>query len=101
MPFLAPDLLAWLASVPDRLVVPSLDGSLQPFPGRYSSSLLPALEEAVADGRALRATLDSAAPRTISAAELATFGDPTRLCFNVNTPADLRRAERMLETPAP
>jgi molybdenum cofactor guanylyltransferase len=101
MPFLSPALLAWLASAADPLVVPALDGRPQPFPGRYASSHLPALEAAVADGRALHATLNSAEPRAISAAELARFGDPTRLCFNVNTPADLRRAERMLKTPAP
>jgi molybdopterin-guanine dinucleotide biosynthesis protein A len=101
MPFLSPALLSWLASTADPLVVPALDGRPQPFPGRYGRPLLPALEAAVAEGGALRATLSSAAPRTISADELARFGDPARLCFNVNTPADLRRAERMLETPAP
>jgi len=96
MPFLSPVLLAWLASADDPLVVPALDGHPQPFPGRYAGSLLPALEAAVDDGRALRATLDSASPRLIAEPELARFGDPERLCFNVNTPADLRRAERLL-----
>lgn len=97
MPFTAAGLLAWLGSAPEPLVVPSLGDRLQPLPARYDGALLPALEEALAEGRALRATLESLRPRTIAEAELARFGNPERLCFNVNTPADVEQAERMLE----
>ena len=46
---------------------------------------------------ALCDALASMRPRLIHERELASFGDASRLCFNVNTPADLKRAERMLE----
>jgi len=68
---------------------------LQPLPARYDSALLPALEEALAVGRPLRATLESLRPRLVAEAELARFGDPRRLCFNVNARADLERAARL------
>jgi molybdopterin-guanine dinucleotide biosynthesis protein A len=97
MPFADAGLLAWLGSAPEPLVVPSVGDRLQALLARYDSALLPALEEALADGRALRPALESLQPRTIAEAELARFGDPRRLCFNVNTPTDVEEAERLLE----
>ena len=97
MPFVEPALLAWLASAREPLAVPSVEGRLQPFPGRYECSLVSTLEEAVAEGRALRGALASMRPRLVREPELARYGDPLRLCFNVNTAADLQRAEQMLE----
>jgi molybdopterin-guanine dinucleotide biosynthesis protein A len=94
MPFVDAGLLAWLGSAPEPLVVPSVGNRLQPFPARYGSALLPALEEALAEARALIPTLESLQPRVVAEAELARFGDPRRLCFNVNTLADLERATR-------
>jgi molybdopterin-guanine dinucleotide biosynthesis protein A len=96
MPFVEAELLAWLGTTPEPLVVPRLGEDLQPLPARYDSALLPALEKALAGGRALRPTLESLQPRTIAAAELARFGEPRRICFNVNSRADLRRAEELL-----
>lgn len=95
MPFAAAGLLAWLGSAPEPLVVPSVGGRMQPLPARYDSALLPALEEALVGGRALRGTLEALRPRLIAEAELARFGDPRRLCFNVNERADLERAARL------
>lgn len=95
MPFTGSGLLAWLGSAPEPLVVPSLGGRLQPLPARYDGALLPALEAALAEGRALQPTLKSLRPRTIAAAELARFGEPEQLCFNVNTHSDLERAQRL------
>lgn len=99
MPFAEP-LLTALAAAPGPLVVASTDGRPQPLPGRYEPALLAALEAALLDELPLRSTLAALRPREIAGAELARIGDPRRLCFNVNTPADLRRAERMLEAPA-
>ena len=97
MPFAGAGLLAWLGSSPEPLVVASLGGRLQPLLARYDGALLPALEEALTGRWALRRTIESLRPRLIAEAELARFGEPRRLCFNVNTPADLEQAEQMLE----
>jgi GTP:adenosylcobinamide-phosphate guanylyltransferase len=35
-------------------------------------------------------------PYVLEEEELAAFGDPERLLFNVNTPADLARAEELV-----
>lgn len=96
MPFAGAPLLAWLGSAPEPLVVPSLEGNLQPLPGRYDGALLPDLQDALARGEPLRRTLESLRPRLAGEADLARFGDPRRLCFNVNTRADAQRAERLL-----
>jgi molybdopterin-guanine dinucleotide biosynthesis protein A len=97
MPFVGAALLAWLASTSEPLVVPSLGGNPQPLPARYDDSLLPALEDALAGAASLRRTIESLQPRLVAEDVLARFGDPTRLCFNVNTPTDLEAAERMLK----
>lgn len=100
MPFVSADLLAWLAATAEPLVLPELEGGLEPFPGRYDAALLPALEAALAAGEPLRRALARLSPRRVSAAELARFGPPERLVFNVNTPTDLARAAAMLDEPA-
>jgi molybdopterin-guanine dinucleotide biosynthesis protein A len=97
MPFTGAGLLAWLGSAPEPLVVPSVGGRLQPLLARYDSSLLPALEEALAEGLPLQRTVEALRPRIVVEPELARFGDPRRLCFNLNTPADVEEAERLLE----
>lgn len=96
MPFADAALLAWLASIPEPLAVASLDGQLQPLPGRYGGAHLAALADALEREEALGRTLASLRPRLLGEDELARFGDPWRLCFNVNTRADLERAERLL-----
>ena len=98
MPFLGAPLLAWLAARPEPLVVPSLDGRASAVPGP-----LPALAARGPRARARRGALDGtdALPRFPRACwpapELAAFGDPERLCFNVNTSEDLARAEALLD----
>jgi molybdopterin-guanine dinucleotide biosynthesis protein A len=96
MPFVSAALLAWLASAPEPLVVPSLGGEPQPLPARFDDALLPPLEDALASAAPLRRTVESLQPRLVAEDELARFGDPRRLCFNVNTPEDLETAERLL-----
>lgn len=97
MPFLSPALLAWLAAQPEPLVAPRLDGHTQPFPARYGQSLLSGLREALVAELSMARALDSLAPRLLSESELAAFGEPERLCSNVNSPGDLARARRLLE----
>jgi molybdopterin-guanine dinucleotide biosynthesis protein A len=100
MPLVSPALLASLASAEEAVVVPALNGQLQPLPGRYSPEALPALREALAQLQPLRKAVELLVPRTIDEDELGRYGDPGSLCFNVNTPADLKHARRMLASPA-
>lgn len=96
MPFVSPELLTFLAKADDPLVVPVLDDRLHPLLGRYSPSLLPELEAALEREDPLTRTVESLAPRLLGEADLARFGDPRRLLFNVNDPDDLRKAESLL-----
>jgi molybdenum cofactor guanylyltransferase len=96
MPLLESALLGHLAAAPGPLVLPELDGELHPFPGRYETSLLPALEAALAAEEPLRETLGRLEPLRLGAEELARFGPPEQVLFNVNTPTDLERARRLL-----
>jgi molybdenum cofactor guanylyltransferase len=96
MPFVSAGLLAWLASLPEPLAVPLLDGGPQPLLARYDGALLPALETALVDEGPLRRTVESLGARFLVEAELARFGDPRLLCFNVNTPGDLEQLPRRL-----
>jgi hypothetical protein len=55
------------------------------------SAAIPTALERQASLHELLASLE---PRVVGEAELARFGDPERLCYNVNTPEDLAEAER-------
>jgi molybdopterin-guanine dinucleotide biosynthesis protein A len=101
MPFLAPDLLAWLASQPEPLVVAETDHGLQPLLARYDSVLTDALEDGLRRQAPMQEVVASLNPRAVGEQELRRFGDPRRLCFNVNSPSDLARAEQMLAAARP
>jgi molybdopterin-guanine dinucleotide biosynthesis protein A len=96
MPFLDPGLLAWLGAAPEPLVVPLVGSRLQPLLARYDPSLLPELEAAMERGEPLQRAVEALRPRLIAEPDLARFGDPRRLCFNVNDRAGLERAEALL-----
>jgi molybdopterin-guanine dinucleotide biosynthesis protein A len=96
MPLVDPGLLRALAAAPEALVVPRIDGELQPLLARYDASLLPPLERALRGSGPLRATVESLGPRVLDEDELERYGDPRLLGLNVNTPADLVEAERLL-----
>lgn len=96
MPFVAPALLAFLANAKGPLVVPVVDDRLQPLLGRYDASLLAELEAALEREEPLARIVESLGPRLLGEDELARFGDPRRLLFNVNAPSDLREAEALL-----
>ncbi|HVW46284.1 MAG TPA: molybdenum cofactor guanylyltransferase [Solirubrobacterales bacterium] len=97
-PFVPPALLRLLAGAPEPLVVPAPGGAAQPLVARWTPALLPRLEDALAREEPLRRTVAALAPRLLDE-ELAPFGDPARVFFNVNTPADLRRAEGAVSSP--
>ncbi len=92
-PFVPPALVRALADAPETLVVPAPGGELQPLVARWTPALLPDLEGALDREEPLRRTVAALSPRLLEDAELAPFGDPARVFLNVNTPADLRRAE--------
>lgn len=96
LPFVAPGLIELLAEAPEPLVVPTLDGRPQPLLARYEPSLLPQLEEALGREEPLTRTVEALGPRLLDEDELARFGDPRRLFFNVNDRGDLRQAEALL-----
>jgi molybdopterin-guanine dinucleotide biosynthesis protein A len=95
-PFVPPALLGVLADAPEPLVVPAPGGEAQPLVARWTPALLPALEDALAREEPLRRTVAALSPRLLIDAELVRFGDPARVFFNVNTPADLDAAARLL-----
>ncbi|MGN6588158.1 MAG: molybdenum cofactor guanylyltransferase [Solirubrobacterales bacterium] len=96
LPFVTAGLIRLLANAPERLVVPTLDGRVQPLLARYEPSLLPELEAALEREEPLTHTVEALNPRLLGEEELAQFGDPHRLLFNVNDPDDLREAEVLL-----
>lgn len=96
MPFVAPALARSLADTGEALVIPRAGGRLHPLLALYTPALLPALSEALDRRAPLQETVAALAPTILDEQELRAFGDPERLLFNVNTPADLERAEAML-----
>jgi molybdopterin-guanine dinucleotide biosynthesis protein A len=95
MPFVTGELLSGLAAQGTTAAVAAA-GRLQPLLARYDTAALEPLEGALAAEASATAALAELEPETIGEAELRRFGDPSRLCFNVNSPADLERAERLL-----
>jgi len=98
LPFVSPGLIKLLATTAEPLVMPSLDARPQPLLARYERSLLLQLERALEREEPLTRTVEALRPRPrlIGEKELARFGDPRRLLFNVNDPDDLRQAEALL-----
>lgn len=96
LPFLSARLVAWVGALPGRLVVPSTEGFLHPLLARYDPSLEPALEEALERTEPLQRVVAGLHPRIVTEREIARFGPPERLLFNVNTRDDLALAEGML-----
>jgi molybdopterin-guanine dinucleotide biosynthesis protein A len=92
MPFLEGDLLAWLASLAEPLVVVRLGGDVQPLLGRYAGALAPALSDMLAAQASMRDVVRRLGARIVDERELRRFGDPQRMLANVNTPSGLARA---------
>jgi molybdopterin-guanine dinucleotide biosynthesis protein A len=88
-PWVTGAVLAALAARPEPVAVPRVGGRLEPFPGRYSAAVLPALRDALAAEAPLRATLAGLGAAPV---DLAPFGDPARLVASVNTPEALAEA---------
>jgi molybdenum cofactor guanylyltransferase len=96
MPLVPSALLELLGGVSAPVAVVAAAGRMQPLLARYEPAVAGALAEAVAAGVAAHEVVAGLEPRMIRDDDLARFGDPELICLNVNTPADLERAEAVL-----
>ncbi len=100
MPFVTPTLVCALArgldGVDACLTISGGRRGVEPLCAAYGPATGPAIEQAVAAGD-LRAIGFHGSVRVgiLSDAEVAACGDPARLFFNVNTAADLVRAQQL------
>jgi molybdopterin-guanine dinucleotide biosynthesis protein A len=95
MPFVTPELAGYLAGLPGT-AVPEAGGRLHPLLARYDPAAAESLTTALRRRASLHEAVDEAGATIVPEAEIARFGDPERLLFNINTPADLAEAERLL-----
>ena len=100
MPFVTGDLLRFIRSklvAPIDAAVPELPTGLEPFCAAYSHRCLPVVERQLVAGHLRMAAFvdELRVVRRVGSSELAPFGDPARLLFNVNSAEDLTRAEQM------
>jgi molybdenum cofactor guanylyltransferase len=96
MPFVTPALVGHLAGLDVPVAVPRIRGRLQPLLARYDRSAENALESAVRHGEPLHRAMGGLDPLILEAEQLAAFGPPERIAYNVNDSGDLATAERML-----
>ncbi len=99
MPFAAAGLVRLARSVwaGEDAVIPFVDGRSEPLQGLYHRRVAAKAEEALAAGElAVHRFLSRLEIRWLSRSEVATVEDPAMLFFNINTPADYRRAEEIV-----
>ncbi len=100
MPFVPVPLIAWLAGRDGAAaVVCSSGGRMQPMLGRYAPEIAGELRAAIVAGDSVRAVIESLGDRALVVGEdeLSRFGDVSRLLFDIDTPADLETAARILD----
>jgi molybdopterin-guanine dinucleotide biosynthesis protein A len=95
MPFVTPELAAHIAGLTGT-AVPEAGGRLHPLLARYDVAAAGVLAAALERRASLHDAVREAGAAIVPEAEIARFGDPARLLFNVNTPADLARAEELI-----
>ncbi len=96
MPFVRPELIAFLAGIDAAVAIPRVRGRLEPLLARYAQSAIPVLEAAIARAGALQEAAAALDPLIVGEAGLARFGDPRRMMSNVNDRTELASAERLL-----
>jgi len=98
LPFASPALLRAIAAAgdADHAVVPEGARGVEPLCAWYPAAALASVDRLLAsDDRSLRALLASVRTVRLPAGIVRGHGDPGVLFFNVNTRADLERAERI------
>ncbi len=102
MPFLNLGLLRSMAQLAGDydVVIPRLDGLLEPLHAVYAKACLAPIEEMLRAGNLrIRCFLDRVRVRYVERAEVEAL-DPRRLSFfNVNTPHDLQVAHELVDSP--
>jgi molybdopterin-guanine dinucleotide biosynthesis protein A len=103
MPFVSAALLSLLVTRVREgasAAIPESPDGPEPFCAAYTSACLSHIEQAIARGDFRLSSVVTALPNVsrIGETDVRRFGDPGRLFFNVNTPADLEEAERMAAT---
>src|SRR4030042_1894023 len=100
MPFLSPSLLGYLMrlSADYDVVMPRVSGEIEPLHAVYSRNCLAPIQHQLDEGSLkIRDFLQRVRVRYVEGAEIEGL-DPKHLSFfNINTSADLRRAESLLE----
>jgi molybdenum cofactor guanylyltransferase len=96
MPLVPRRLLAWLAELDEELAVCEVNGRLEPLLARYPARVGARLSESLERGEAMRDAVAALDPRIVREDELARFGEPEEIVFNVNSPEDLERAHDLL-----
>jgi molybdopterin-guanine dinucleotide biosynthesis protein A len=97
LPFITPELLSYMSSLPDAIAVPYLGRLFQPLLGRYPRVIAPSFAYGLGNELPMQQIVSDLGPRRLTEEDLAGFGDLERLFFNINTPEDLKRAEQWLE----
>lgn len=100
MPFVPSSLVAALVEhvAPDRLVVPASAGprGLEPLCAAYGVECLGPMERAIERGdRAVVSFFDYVRVHVLATEDVAAYGDPDTMFFNVNLPEDRSRAEAL------
>jgi molybdopterin-guanine dinucleotide biosynthesis protein A len=98
MPFVTPALVRLIherAATATHAVIPEGANGPEPCCAWYAPACLPTMAEMLAEGELRLGRLASRLPScdVVARADVECVGDPVRLFFNVNTPADLARAE--------
>lgn len=93
MPFVSGALLRHMAELHAGAATVMVDGQMQPMLCRCEPHHLPALRAALESSRPLREAIASLSPILLDEPALSRFGNPRRLCFNVNSPQDLALAQ--------
>jgi molybdenum cofactor guanylyltransferase len=96
MPFVPRRFLSWLAELDDELAVCEVGGRLEPLLARYPQTAAEQLGNSLERGDAMRDAVAALDPRIVREDELARFGAPEEIVFNVNSPDDLQRAHDLL-----
>lgn len=96
MPLVPSVLLRHLAGLDAPMAAVEIGGRVEPLIARYDPRIEAALREAVRQGAPLRHVLARAGVHVVAERELARFGDPARIALNVNDPAGLERARRLV-----